>query len=299
MADNTTLNIGAGGDVIATDDIGGVKFQRIKLVHGADGANDGDVSNANPLPVNATEPACTDVLYTQAGVIVINTALVQMDCARLRSISVQCLSMGTSGVVTAQFSNDNTTWLNVSLMTPAGVAAATFNAAGMWTTPVFGRYFRLLLSTATTAGTTTIDVAGFQANVSQPVVQPVSGSVSVSGTATVQPVTPTQTFTNSAASTNATSTKTSAGTVWSIQASNINAAARYLKLYNKASAPTVGTDVPVLTVPLPAGQVVQVNGGSNGIRFGTGIAWALTVSAADSATDAVAAGEIKVAISYT
>ena len=85
----------------------------------------------------------------------------------------------------------------------------------------------------------------------------------------------------------------------SIHASNINAAARYLKIYNKASAPTVGTDVPVLTVPLPAGQVVQIDGGSTGIRFGTGIAWALTVTAADSATDAVAASEIKVAISYT
>lgn len=51
MSDNTVLNIGAGGDTIATDDIGGVKFQRIKLIHGADGVNDGDVSSANPLPV--------------------------------------------------------------------------------------------------------------------------------------------------------------------------------------------------------------------------------------------------------
>lgn len=50
MADNTTLNAGSGGDVIASDDIAGVKFQRIKLVHGIDGVNDGDVSSANPLP---------------------------------------------------------------------------------------------------------------------------------------------------------------------------------------------------------------------------------------------------------
>lgn len=49
MADNSTLP--ATGDVIATDDIGGTKYQRIKLVHGADGTNDGDVSTANPLPV--------------------------------------------------------------------------------------------------------------------------------------------------------------------------------------------------------------------------------------------------------
>lgn len=38
MADNTTLNTGSGGDVIATDDIAGVKYQRVKLSLGADGA---------------------------------------------------------------------------------------------------------------------------------------------------------------------------------------------------------------------------------------------------------------------
>lgn len=51
MADNTTLNTGSGGDVIGSDDISGVKYQRIKLIHGADGVNDGDVSSLNPLPV--------------------------------------------------------------------------------------------------------------------------------------------------------------------------------------------------------------------------------------------------------
>lgn len=127
------------------------------------------------------------------------------------------------------------------------------------------------------------------------------GTQAVSGTvnATATPVTPTQSFVNSAASTNATSTKNSAGTVWSILASNINAAARYLKLYNKASAPTVGTDTPVMTIPLPAGQVVSINLNSNGLRFGTGIAWALTTGAADNDTGAVAAGEHKIAIAYT
>jgi hypothetical protein len=50
MADNTELNVGSGGDVIATDDIGGVKHQRVKVQHGVDGAAD-DVSANNPLPV--------------------------------------------------------------------------------------------------------------------------------------------------------------------------------------------------------------------------------------------------------
>lgn len=38
MADNTTLNAGSGGDTLASDDIGGVKYPRSKISLGADGA---------------------------------------------------------------------------------------------------------------------------------------------------------------------------------------------------------------------------------------------------------------------
>lgn len=51
MADNTILDAGAGGDTIATDDIAGVKHQRVKIEYGADGSAT-DVSDANPLPVD-------------------------------------------------------------------------------------------------------------------------------------------------------------------------------------------------------------------------------------------------------
>jgi hypothetical protein len=130
--------------------------------------------------------------------------------------------------------------------------------------------------------------------------QPVSGTVTATVTGgTTLPVTPTQSFINSAATTNAAFIKNSAGTVWSIVCSNANASARYVKLYNLATAPTVGTSVPAFTIAVPATGTVTVNGGSNGIRFGTGIAIAITASMADSDTTAVAANEIKVATSYT
>lgn len=51
MADNTKIDAGTSGDLIATDDINGVKFQRVKIALGADGVNDGDVSSDNPMPV--------------------------------------------------------------------------------------------------------------------------------------------------------------------------------------------------------------------------------------------------------
>lgn len=105
----------------------------------------------------------------------------------------------------------------------------------------------------------------------------------------------------SAGTTNATVIKGSSGTVGYITASNINADERYLKLYNKATAPTVGTDVPVHTFIIPGntnGAGTNIPLPSQGIALSTGIAIALTVSAADNASDAVAAGDIIVNYGY-
>jgi hypothetical protein len=51
LADNFTANAGSGGSTFASDDISSVQYPRVKLVHGADGTNDGDISTANPFPV--------------------------------------------------------------------------------------------------------------------------------------------------------------------------------------------------------------------------------------------------------
>lgn len=52
MADNYTQAYGAGGRKFAADDIGDVLYPRVKLVIGADGANDGDLSSSKPMPVS-------------------------------------------------------------------------------------------------------------------------------------------------------------------------------------------------------------------------------------------------------
>lgn len=49
MANNTTLNPGALGDVIGTEDIAGVKYELVKMLFGGDGVAT-KVSAANPLP---------------------------------------------------------------------------------------------------------------------------------------------------------------------------------------------------------------------------------------------------------
>lgn len=104
----------------------------------------------------------------------------------------------------------------------------------------------------------------------------------------------------SAASTNATSVKNSAGQLYDIEVYNLNASPRYLKLYNKASAPAVGTDVPVRTILIPGntagGGVTRTI--PDGLAFSLGIAFALTTGIADSDTGAVALNEIAVNLGY-
>ena len=122
--------------------------------------------------------------------------------------------------------------------------------------------------------------------------------VSLSPNSPVTLGTPTAFSLSSAATTNATSVKATAGTVFQIVASNVGTAAAFLKIFNLATAPTVGTSVPFLTVPIPASGVVSVPFGALGMRFGTGIALDITNLVADSDATAVAAAQVKVVISY-
>jgi hypothetical protein len=49
--DNITVAPATTGSSIAADDIGGVLHQRVKVVIGNDGVNNGDISTSNPMPV--------------------------------------------------------------------------------------------------------------------------------------------------------------------------------------------------------------------------------------------------------
>ncbi|RVD31425.1 hypothetical protein [Mesorhizobium sp. M4B.F.Ca.ET.017.02.2.1] len=96
---------------------------------------------------------------------------------------------------------------------------------------------------------------------------------------------------SSAATTNATSAKASAGDLKKITGLKATAANCFLKLYNKASAPTVGTDTPVIVLPLIASQPFNFDFGE-GFYFSTGIAWAITALATDADTTAIAVGDV-------
>ena len=87
MADNTTLNSGSGGDTIGSDDISGVKYQRVKLIYGSDGVNEGDVNRNNPFPIQIATVAGFAVTATTT-VIHANTASVQSIAAGTTALTL-------------------------------------------------------------------------------------------------------------------------------------------------------------------------------------------------------------------
>jgi hypothetical protein len=104
----------------------------------------------------------------------------------------------------------------------------------------------------------------------------------------------------SLASTNANIVKASKGNLSSIIAIGLTSDVRYLKLYDKATAPTVGTDVPVLTIPIPAntqgaGLAISLK---DSVEFDLGIGIAITSGSADNDTGAIGAGDVIVNLIY-
>lgn len=106
----------------------------------------------------------------------------------------------------------------------------------------------------------------------------------IKGTATDNGLTASKVI--AAATTNATSVKASAGKIYRIDAFNSDTVGYWVKFYNKASAPTVGTDVPVATKYVPPGGGFVIES-TIGIPYTTGIALATTVNATDADTTAV------------
>ena len=105
----------------------------------------------------------------------------------------------------------------------------------------------------------------------------------------------------SAASTNETVVKASAGQLTTITAVSLNdAAVSYLKLYDKATAPVLATDIPVMTIPIPtnaqgAGIVIPI---SNGLSFSNGISLAVTAGIEDTNAIAILANEVVLNFTY-
>lgn len=124
-------------------------------------------------------------------------------------------------------------------------------------------------------------------------------------TATVTPPAPTTPyFKNSTADTNGVLIITGTSSLHSLWATNEWASPAYIKLYNKATAPTVWTDIPEMIIPVPAAVwwvpwVANPNMWFIPFRFALGLGIAITRNAVYTDTTAIWAWEVKVKLSRT
>lgn len=102
---------------------------------------------------------------------------------------------------------------------------------------------------------------------------------------------------NSAASNNAGFAKASAGAIFHVTVMNASAATKYVRFFNKASAPAMGTDVPVSVIAIPATSSKEIEF-SLGKAFATGIAYAITNAAPALDNTAVAAGDVQLSFDW-
>jgi hypothetical protein len=332
LADNTTINAGTGGDVIATDDlttlnggaVSGVKVQRVKLGFGSD-ATLRDVDASNPLPIVDADAVASGTITATDAVVAAPAgagALVTGTSTANSYVGVQCPGSDSAWIVeitgltsgTLYFEESVTatgagagSWINVNgrqtgIVNTVLTGSATTN--GVWRGNTSGAAWFRIRSVGTLTGTPAITIrisGGTGAIFLNASIPP--GTNTIGATPLVPQTTGGLSIYRllSAATTNAQSVKGSAGQLYGWYVSNVNAAARFLKIYNTASAPTAGSGTPVMTIAIPGGSTAGAGANvefANGIAFGTGIGITITGAVADNDTTAIAANEVILNLLY-
>jgi hypothetical protein len=221
---------------------------------------------ALPLPSGAATSAKQPALGTAGSAS--SDVLTVQGVASMTALKVDgsAVTQPVSGTVTANAGSGTFAISAASLPLPSGAATSAKQDSLL-------AAFPSSLGTKTSANSLAVVLASDQASV------PITATAASSSSRLL----------SAAATTNATSVKGSSGTIKAIQGYNAKTSPVFLKIYNKASSPTVGSDTPVKTIYLPASSAFAFN---FSFTLGTGIAYALTGAAADADTTALSAGDI-------
>jgi hypothetical protein len=91
---------------------------------------------------------------------------------------------------------------------------------------------------------------------------------------------------------NSTNVKATPAAVALIELRNNRTSTIYMKLYNLATTPTVGTTVPVATIEIPASTFFEREWPVGLTVFTAGLGYGFTTAQADNSTAAIAAGDV-------
>jgi hypothetical protein len=245
----------------------------------------------NPIPVGTAAQ-----LNVTGSASANNTDLISTACDTYRSIAVQITGTFV-GTLSFQVSNDNTNWAAVVAKSAGDTAGSFINST---TTPQLVvatlngyQYFRLRF-TSYTSGTATANAYLSRDCIPLAQVQTASTNTVVASTTTSASVLYTV---NSAATTNAATIKTAGTNLYGISVINTSASTKYVRFFNQTTAPTVGTSIPIMVVAVPATSSKEIQY-VPAVRFGTGLAVAITGGAAATDSTAVAAGDVQLLVSY-
>lgn len=213
-----------------------------------------------------------------------------------------------SGTVILEGSVNGTTWSAISVISSNTIGASSdvvsITASGMYNFDACAPKMRLRLS-ARTSGNFQFDIALGKG-------VPTARSVFIGNSATTvqgsssaaalvvgmrsdnanQALTTVYRLPQSLATNNAAAIKTSACKLAKIIGYNASTSVRYLRIYNKSSAPTVGTDTPILIIPLAPSSNFEFNLADIGLHLTAGMSIAITGNAASNDNTAIAANDI-------
>jgi hypothetical protein len=278
VADNVTLDPGAGGAVIAADDVTSVFYQKVKLDGGGDGATTPIVAGGG---VEASALRVT-VASDSTGVLSVddNGGSLTVDGTVTANLAAGTNNIGDVDVLSIAAGDNNIG--NVDIVSLPALPAGTNNIGDV----------DVLTLPALPAGTNNIgdvDVltiaAGSNAIGNIGVIPRTTGGLSI--------------FRTLDADETEEEIKATAGQVFGWYIYNDGATEVYVKFYNATAATVVvGTTTPVLTLPVPAGSAANVFS-EIGIAFGTAICIAATTGVADADTAAPAANQVIANVFYS
>jgi hypothetical protein len=221
-------------------------------------------------------------------------------------ISVQLVGTWVA-TVTFEGSNDNTTFYPIATTDPSSIetGSSTATTNRIVKIPILFQYVRARVS-AYTSGTVSASAFGHRDENSSGLVSTIGQVVlapettkKIGNVGLVADGTPNYQKFISGAGLNATAVKGSPAKLTILNIVNGAATLRYFKIYNKASAPTVGTDIPLITITLPNGSSSFTLPAFIGIDFSVGLSFACTLGVADDdTTPFTVVGEVTAMLAY-
>ncbi len=282
----------------------------------------GAVEIDQPLPVGANvigETITRNTLNTTAsGTIDAVNENVEIACDGAGMVGVELLGTSVQTVV-YEATIDGTTWFAVNALVSTGTSisqSTTFPTRAAFLLPAAYKKVRVRTSAYTsgsivatltansatnivTLGTSGATIGALAAG--SAVIGALAAGSNLIGQVNVAPRTTggcTMYHRKATGDTNLVSIKGSAGQIYGLHVVNRAGAERFVKLYNKASAPVLLSDVPVIVIPLRAGETAVISE-INGMAFSAGIAMAITGGIGDTDTTALTANDVVLNLRYT